>query len=50
MALAKQLKNGVLITHQGDGHTVFRNGAPACILTPVDSYLLDLKVPAAATC
>jgi hypothetical protein len=40
----------VLITHEGDGHTVFRNGAPNCILRPVDDYLVSLKVPAASTC
>ena len=49
-ALARQLARGVLLTHEGDGHTVFRNGAPNCILRPVDDYLVSLKVPAAVTC
>ena len=49
-SLAKQLQHGVLITHEGDGHTVFRNGAPNCILRPVDDYLVSLKVPAPSTC
>ena len=49
-SLAEQLANGVLITHEGDGHTVFRNGAPNCILRPVDDYFVSLKVPSATTC
>lgn len=49
-ALAAQLAHGVLLTHRGDGHTVYRTGAPSCIISPVDDYLLSLKVPAAATC
>ncbi len=49
-SLAKQLAHGILLTHEGDGHTVFRNGAPNCIIRPVDDYLVSLKVPAAATC
>jgi hypothetical protein len=40
----------VLLTHEGDGHTVYRLGALACIVDPVDAYLVSLKVPAAATC
>jgi pimeloyl-ACP methyl ester carboxylesterase len=49
-SLAKQLAHGVLLTHVGDGHTVFRNGAPNCIIRPVDDYFVSLKVPAASTC
>lgn len=49
-ALASQLESGVLLTHDGDGHTVYRLGAPACILRPVDAYLLTGKAPAAARC
>jgi pimeloyl-ACP methyl ester carboxylesterase len=48
--LARQLARGVLLTHEGDGHTVYRLGALACIVDPVDAYLVSLKVPAAATC
>ncbi|MCW2600564.1 MAG: hypothetical protein JWM02_2393 [Frankiales bacterium] len=48
--LAKQLARGILLTHVGDGHTVYRIGAPSCITAPVDNYLVSLKVPAAATC
>ena len=49
-ALAKQLVHATLLTHNGDGHTVYRVGAPGCITGPVDSYLISLKVPATATC
>lgn len=50
VALADQLSSGVLLTHRGDGHTVYRVGAPGCILSPVSGYLLTTKAPAAATC
>jgi len=49
-ALASQLSKGVLLTHVGDGHTVYRNGAPGCILRPVDDYLLSLRVPPTTRC
>ncbi|MCU1594852.1 MAG: alpha/beta hydrolase [Frankiales bacterium] len=49
-ALAKQLTKGVLLTHVGDGHTAFHNGQRSCIVDPVNSYLVDLRTPAAATC
>ena len=50
VALAGQLDSGVLLTHEGDGHTVYRVGAPDCITEPVDRYLLTMKAPAPATC
>jgi pimeloyl-ACP methyl ester carboxylesterase len=43
-ALASQLKHGVLLTRVGDGHTGYRSSA--CIRGHVDSYLLNLTVPA----
>jgi pimeloyl-ACP methyl ester carboxylesterase len=49
-ALAGQLSRGVLLTHVGDGHTVYRVGAPRCILSPVADYLLSLRVPAPSRC
>jgi pimeloyl-ACP methyl ester carboxylesterase len=49
-ALAAQLQSGVLITHEGDGHTVYRVGAPRCILEPVNSYLISLKRPVTKRC
>jgi pimeloyl-ACP methyl ester carboxylesterase len=50
VALADQLEKGVLLTHDGDGHTAFRKGAPACIVNPVDTYLLTTRAPAPARC
>jgi hypothetical protein len=49
-ALAAQLSHGVLLTHRGDGHTVYRAGAPRCVVDPVDAYLLALRTPRAGTC
>jgi pimeloyl-ACP methyl ester carboxylesterase len=50
VGLAGQLDKGVLLTHDGDGHTAYRAGAPACITGPVDTYLLTGRAPAAARC
>jgi len=49
-ALAKQLSRGILITHVGDGHTVYRASAPACVQRPVNDYLVSLKTPREKTC
>jgi pimeloyl-ACP methyl ester carboxylesterase len=49
-ALAKQLTSGILLTHVGEGHTVYRIGAPSCITNPVNSYLIALTAPRPATC
>jgi pimeloyl-ACP methyl ester carboxylesterase len=46
-ALAGELDRGVLLTRVGDGHTGY--GTSSCIRAAVDSYLIDLKVPAAGT-
>jgi pimeloyl-ACP methyl ester carboxylesterase len=48
--LAAQLQAGVLITHEGDGHTVYRVGAPSCILEPVNAYLLSVREPSPRKC
>ncbi|HEU0104505.1 MAG TPA: alpha/beta hydrolase [Mycobacteriales bacterium] len=50
VALAGQLDRGVLLTHVGDGHTVYRVGAPACITEPVGDYLVTGRAPAPARC
>ncbi|MCW2779457.1 MAG: proteinase, partial [Frankiales bacterium] len=50
VALAGQLSHGVLLTHDGDGHTVYRAGAPDCIVDPVDTYLVTGKAPTPARC
>ncbi len=49
-SLAHQLATGVLLTHEGDGHTAYRSSAPTCLTTPIDHYLLTGDAPAATTC
>ncbi|GAC1440244.1 MAG: alpha/beta hydrolase [Mycobacteriales bacterium] len=50
VGLAHQLDKGVLITHVGDGHTAYRASAPACIVNPVDAYLLTGRAPTPSRC
>lgn len=47
VGLADQLDQGVLLTHVGDGHTAYRASAPACIVNPVNTYLLTGRAPTA---
>jgi pimeloyl-ACP methyl ester carboxylesterase len=44
-ALARQLSSGVLVTYESSGHTAYEHGNP-CIVSAVDAYLDDAKVPA----
>jgi pimeloyl-ACP methyl ester carboxylesterase len=44
VSLSKQLSSGVLVTHKGEGHTVYAQG-DTCIDDTVDAYLLSGKVP-----
>ena len=44
VAVAERLENGVLVTNEGDGHTVVANGKP-CIDDLVAAYLVDDVVP-----
>lgn len=44
VAVAERLENGVLVTNEGDGHTVVADGKP-CIDELVVAYLLDGTVP-----
>jgi pimeloyl-ACP methyl ester carboxylesterase len=46
-ALATQLDHGVLLTRVGDGHTAYMYSS--CIRSAVDSYLVNLTVPAPGT-
>jgi len=46
VSLAKQLSSGVLITHEGEGHTVYNQGV-ACVDDVVDAYFVSGTVPAA---
>jgi pimeloyl-ACP methyl ester carboxylesterase len=41
---AELLDDAVLLTHEGDGHTVYAGGVP-CVDDIVDAYLLDLELP-----
>ena len=50
VALAGQLDEGVLLINEGDGHTVYRAGAKACIRERVDAYLLTGEPPSPARC
>jgi pimeloyl-ACP methyl ester carboxylesterase len=43
--VADTLESGVLLTYEGDGHTVFGNGVD-CIDDTVATYLVDLDPPA----
>lgn len=45
VALSKQLQSGVLVTHRGEGHTIYAQG-DSCIDKAVNAYLLDLTPPA----
>jgi pimeloyl-ACP methyl ester carboxylesterase len=44
-ALASQLRSGVLVTRDGDGHTAYHSDND-CVDSAVESYLLEGKVPA----
>ncbi|MEQ4717412.1 alpha/beta hydrolase [Nonomuraea sp. B19D2] len=46
--LTAQLKTGVLVTYEGEGHGAYLTG-DACVLRTVDAYVLEGKVPASAT-
>ena len=45
--LAQLLGVGVLVTHHGEGHTVYPTNT--CVTEAVDAYLIDLTVPPAGT-
>ena len=44
MQVAERLPEGVLLTNEGDGHTVFGQGKRAST-TPWRDYLVDLDPP-----
>jgi pimeloyl-ACP methyl ester carboxylesterase len=46
--VAATLESGVLLTHEGVGHTSFRSGS-SCVDNAIVSYLLDLAVPPEGT-
>jgi hypothetical protein len=43
-ALAGDLKSGVLLGWNGDGHTAYMRGS-SCVDSAVDKYLISLVVP-----
>lgn len=45
VSLARQLASGVLVTYNGDGHTVYGGSAPPCVREPLDAYLLTGTAP-----
>jgi pimeloyl-ACP methyl ester carboxylesterase len=46
VSLAQQLSSGVLVTYNGEGHTIYSSGVP-CIDDLVDAYFLRGEVPSA---
>jgi hypothetical protein len=45
VSLSTQLDSGVLISYEGEGHTIYAQGVP-CVDAAVDAYLLEGTVPA----
>ena len=45
VSLAQQLSSGVLISYEGEGHTIYAQGV-ACVDSAVDDYLIRGVVPA----
>ena len=48
-AMAEQLDSGVLLRHEGEGHTVYALGGSRCVNTVVNSYLIGLTAPESGT-
>ncbi|MEO8094512.1 MAG: alpha/beta hydrolase, partial [Pseudolysinimonas sp.] len=44
VSLSKQLESGVLISYQGEGHTIYAQGV-SCVDDAVDAYFIDGTVP-----
>ncbi len=44
VSLAKQLSSGVLISYEGEGHTIYAQGV-TCVDEAVDAYLIEGTVP-----
>lgn len=49
VATAEDLESGILLTHEGEGHTVYGGGDSLCIDRLVDDYLLNLVAPVDGT-
>jgi pimeloyl-ACP methyl ester carboxylesterase len=48
-SLAGQLKSGVLLSYDGDGHTAYLLNNEKCIRQPVENYLINGQPPKAGT-
>ncbi|MCK2219031.1 alpha/beta hydrolase [Actinomadura sp. ATCC 31491] len=48
-SLAAQLRHGVLLTNDGDGHTAYHGGS-SCVERQVDRYLVTGRAPARDAC
>ncbi|SEM63650.1 alpha/beta hydrolase fold [Nonomuraea pusilla] len=46
--LTAQLRTGVLVTYEGEGHGAYLTG-DACVMRTVDAYVLEGKVPTTST-
>ncbi|WP_327587692.1 alpha/beta hydrolase [Nonomuraea sp. NBC_00507] len=46
--LTRQLKTGVLVTYEGEGHGAYLSGS-GCVMKAVDAYLLEDKLPTQST-
>jgi hypothetical protein len=46
--LTRQLRTGVLATYEGEGHGAYLSGN-GCVMSTVESYVLDGKVPSPTT-
>ena len=47
VTMASQLRSGVLVTLEGEGHTAY--GQSECIRSNVNAYLVEGRVPANGT-
>lgn len=47
---ASQLSSGVMITHKGEGRTVYNQGVTCIQATPSTAFFLDDSVPASTRC
>ena len=50
VALADRVESSVLLTHRGEGHTVYGVDGPPCVVEAIDAYLFTLEVPERRTC
>ncbi|WP_336210733.1 alpha/beta hydrolase [Nonomuraea sp. LPB2021202275-12-8] len=48
LTLTEQLKTGVLVTYEGEGHGAYLSGS-SCVMRAVDTYMLTGKVPGAGS-